>query len=257
MRINTYTLACLLALTLSLATATVSAQADLQIGAMVQPIFTGIWNQEDFDLPDDQYQPELLGGISAGLFAGYKWNFLAARVQVLYSQQGGKFSFLSEDGSTRINQVNRLEYLKVPLLIGYSQDYGARKWVFSAYAGVQAALLINADSYNDNTAYEAPLSSSIISYPSETETYEPLDLGAVIDLGFEARLTYNLYASFRFRADMSLTDIEDKNTSYTQLIQGEPVDFNYWDELRGSGRNASRNITAGVYIGLMFLPFAE
>jgi hypothetical protein len=229
------------------------AQQGLKIGAFVLPQNSMLLNADDAGLSDDAFQYELLGGMSGGLVAGYNpVEYFGIRLNVMYSQQGGKYSVRS-GVETRDAYVTRLEYLKIPLMIGFNSGFTNNKLIFSLYGGVQAGFLSRAYTYNNSVAYEAPLPENYTNFPTVSNRYERFDLSAVGDIGVDVALTYNMVLNLHLRGDYSLQDAEDKTQEFRITEGGATRNQKYWEWARGLTKNAeTRNLTTGLLIGVTY-----
>ena len=232
---------------------TLYAQQGLKLGAFVLPQNSMLLNADDSSLPTDAFQYELLGGMAGGLVLGYNpIEYFGIRLNVLYSQQGGKHSVRS-GVETRDHYVTRLEYLKIPLMIGFNTGYTNNKLIFSLYGGVQAGFLNHAYTYNNSVAYEAPLPSIYTGFPTARARYAAFDLSAVGDIGVDVVLTYNMVLNLHLRGDYSLQDAEDKMATFRITEGGATRDQKYWEWARGATKNAeTRNFTTGLLIGVTY-----
>ena len=232
---------------------TVIAQKGFKIGGMVLPQMVWLSNENDAALNENVYQAELLGGMAAGLQVGYNPtpNF-GLRMNILYSQQGGKYSYLN-NAETRVNQVNRLEYLKVPVMIGLNANPRHNKIMLALYGGLQFGALTKAYSYNNNTEYELPLSESVEVFPTPLESYSGLDLSLVGDVGVDIKLNYDLVLNMHLRVDYGLRDAENKESFVRINDQGTSRTISYWDFIRDmNNRSLTRNINLGLMIGITY-----
>ncbi len=234
------------------------AQQGFQVGAFVLPQAVALYNEFDVNLPEEVYRYEWLGGMGAGVHVAYQRLIpgtplhAGIKVNALYTQQGGAFSFLN-GSNEQVEEVTRLEYVKFPLMIGVQTPSENRKWIFSLYGGVQVGILTQAFTFNDNTEFEPPLPENITSFPTTFEAYEPIDLSAIVEFGWDIRLAEHLFMNLKLRADASFRDIEDKEETFFVTEAGETREENFWESERGVGRqDITRNITAGLLIGLSY-----
>ncbi|MDX2284138.1 MAG: outer membrane beta-barrel protein [Bacteroidia bacterium] len=237
-----------------LAALSVQAQKGLKLGAFVQPQFVYLYNADDLNLDLDQYRPEPLWGMSGGVTFGYHFNrFIGFRLQGMYSQQGGSYSS-RRSVSGRTTYVTRLEYLKVPLMLGFNTNPDNRKTVFALYGGIQANLLTRAFTYNDNPVIALPLPENITDFPSTYATYRAATYSIVGETGIDVKLPPdNFVLNIRLRADYELTDTENKDASFRLTQGGTTTRQNYWTWARGISRDAETfGLTAGLVIGVTY-----
>lgn len=230
------------------------AQKGLKVGGFGLPQWVQLYNMDDFNLDDDEFQSEALYGMSAGLLVGYNFNdFFGVRLNAIYSQQGGAYS-VRQDINTRIRFVNRLDYFKIPLLIGFNTNPIDHKWIFTAYAGGQIGFLTRANSYNNDRNLSAPLPDNFFDFPSTFETYQSLTYAVVGHIGFDVQLPPdNFVLNLALRGEYNLVDAEDKSASFLINEGGSSRSQDYWDYARGATRNAeSFGYTVGLLVGLTY-----
>ncbi|MEZ4828143.1 MAG: outer membrane beta-barrel protein [Bacteroidia bacterium] len=229
------------------------AQKGLKVGGFALPQTVFLFNADDQALDEDIYRQELLGGMAAGAVFGYNFNdFVGFRLNLLYSQQGGKYSS-RRDVVLRNSFVRRQEYLKLPLMLGVNSD-PERKVAFVFYGGVQLDLLTKAYSYNDNPAYELPIPDNYTNFPSEYETYRALHYSVVGDIGTDIKLSpRNFVLNLRIRGDYGLVDSENKDASFRLTSNGFTRDQKYWEWVRGATANAETfSLNVGFLVGLTY-----
>lgn len=227
------------------------SQNGLRLSAYMLPQAVLLYNADDADLSEEVFKHEIQGGMAGGVSVGYVLGNIGAKLGLIYSQQGGKYSFQGSDDA-EVNVVTRLEYVKIPLTVGYQSRIQRKVGIF-AHAGAQLGILTQAKTYNDNTDFQAPLSPNITSYPTLFEAYEDIDISLVGEVGVQVRLAYNLMADFHVRADFSLQDVENKEATFLLTDAGETQEINFWENQRGRNRGDTRNITAGLSIGITYL----
>lgn len=233
-------------------------QPGFQVGVFVLPGTTNLYNENDVNLPSEVFQLEWLGGMAVGISGQYQriipsTNLHAGiKVNAIYSQQGGAFSFLNGVGE-RVEEVTRLEYVKFPVMLGVQLPSENRKWIFSVYSGIQASILAQAFRFDDNTEFVPPIPENITGFPTTFEAFEAWDLSAILELGWDVRLAERLYMNLKLRVDASVRDAEDKNVTFFITEAGMTDEVNFWQSIRGENRDAvTRNLTAGLLIGLSY-----
>ncbi len=226
-----------------------SAQKGLKLGFFALPQTSVLYNQDDMDLDDELYQLEVLPGMAGGLVFGYHFNdVFGFRMNAIYSQEGGRYS-ARRDFSTDDFFTTRLEYLKVPVMLGFNTSPLFNKVMFAAYAGVQGNLLTRANTYYSNPAYLEPRPAGAYRLPSTRDRYETLTYSAVLDLGMDVFLTRRAVFNLRLRGDLGLTDSENKAASYQFTEGGSSGTAPYYEWLRGSDAKAE---TSPLNLGLLF-----
>lgn len=245
--------ASLLCLLLGLVASPTFAQKGLKFGGFFLPQASVLYNADNFDLDEDLYQDEILPGMAGGLLFGYHFNdIIGVRLNVMYSQEGGRYS-ARRDFSGRDNFTTRLEYLKVPLMVGFNTDPLFNKIMFSAYAGIQANLLTKAFTYSSNPVYVAPTPEGSYRVPATKDLYQWWTYSGVLDLGVDIFLTQKAVLNISFRGDVGLTDSEDKTATYQFRTGGSSGTNEYWDWARADGATAETfSVNAGILFGLTY-----
>ncbi|MDX1906469.1 MAG: outer membrane beta-barrel protein [Bacteroidia bacterium] len=227
---------------------TAYAQKGFKLGVFALPQASGHLNADDDALEPEVYDLKPLWGMGGGIDLGYNFSdYAGIRLNAIYAQQGT--SYLA--GETRYTQ--RLEYLRIPLMIGFNTEPADRKVVFSLYAGAQMNLLTQADMFNDNPADQG-LPESVTSVPTEYSRFTPLHYAAVGDVGVDINLPPdNLVLTLRLRADYSFQDVENKNARLRITESGATRSELYWRYTRGTTRNAETfALVGGLRIGLTY-----
>ena len=229
------------------------SQQGFKLGAFVMPQAVFLLNDVDLALDDDAYKLEFLGGMSGGLVLGYNFNdFAGLRLNVLYAQDGGKYSS-RRDISARNNFVNRVEYIKIPLMIGFNTQPFDRKLMFTMYAGGQVSFLTRAFSYDDNPVFDPGLPSNISNFPSTYGTYSSFNYSIVGDIGFDIYLTSETVVNLHIRTDYGLNDAENKDASFLLSEGGTTSSINYWNWTRGgTTAGETHGLAIGLKIGLTY-----
>ncbi|RMG58658.1 MAG: PorT family protein [Bacteroidetes bacterium] len=231
------------------------AQKGWKAGLIGVPQAVFLYNADDLSLDEDIYRIEPLWGMSTGLNLGYNFNdYLGFRVNALYAQQGGAFSAL-RDFENRTTFVTRLNYVKLPLLLGFNTGPENRKVMFTMYGGAQLNLLTGANEYSSYPMLEAPLPDNVSEFPRTTDLYEPLTYSLVGEMGLDIQLPPdNFVLNLRLRADFSPVDAENKGATYRVTDNGTTSRVNYWDGVRGgiTRRADTYAMSGGLLIGLTY-----
>jgi len=137
-------------------------------------------------------------GFTAGVMAEIPLaeNF-AIQPEVLYSQQGMKFSYSDIDvQNSHYNSTIRLNYLNIPVMLKYYVVKG-----LSVQAGPQIGILLKADNkYQDNfLGYENQETFNLSDYANGIDTSVNLGLGYQFQDRFYADLRYNISYSDIFK----------------------------------------------------------
>lgn len=226
-----------------------AAQKGLKLGAFVMPTASVLYNADDADLEADAFRYRPLPGMSSGLVLG--WNpgdHFGIRLNMVYADGGGRYA----TRKTFVNDVNyttRLHYLKVPLMIGLHTNSFKRKTMFSFYTGVSPNFLVRANSFNDDTDFEAPLPPNITDYPDTYAQYEPFTLSALVDFGLDVFLVDDFVLNLHLRAEYGLGDAENKEATYRQTDGGQTREIPFWQPIT---RASTSPISLGLLIGLTY-----
>jgi len=224
------------------------AQEGFKLGGFFLPQGSVLLNQMDMDLDNDVYKTEILGGAAGGLVVGYNFNDnFGIRANIMYSQEGGKYSE-KRDELFRNNYVTRLEYVKIPVMIGFNADPFNNKVMLSLYAGPQISFLSRGISYNDNPAFDPGVPDNFSNYPGTFSTYDDLNYSIAGDFGVDIYLTPDAVMNVHLRLDYSLNDVEDKEVSYQQTSGGSTSTVPFWP----SARSESNALNVGLLIGITY-----
>jgi hypothetical protein len=251
---------------LLLAASAVQAQRGLKLGAFAMPTLVTMYNATDNELLDPPaFKREVLGGMSGGLLVG--WNpsrYFGIKLNVLYAQQGARFSnknlanglanctYNGEKYPCTLS-TTRLEYLKVPFMIGIHTNDEYAKIMWSFYGGAQLGFLTRANIYNDNTSFDPPLPPNVTDFPDAYELYETFNYSIVGETGFDIKLVDELVLNLHLRGEYSVLDAENKEASYRVTAGGRTTRVNYWQGVRGNTlEDQTRNISLGLLIGITY-----
>lgn len=224
------------------------AQEGFKLGGFFLPQGSILLNEDDQNLSEDVYNTEILGGVAAGAIIGYNFNDnFGFRANVIYSQEGGKYTD-KRDENFRNEYVTRLEYVKVPVMIGYNADPFQNKVMLSLYAGPQIAFLSRALSYNDNPAFDPGVPDNFSNFPSTFSTYDDINYSIVGDFGVDIYLTPEAVMNLHVRLDYSLNDVEDKDVSYQLTQNGSTTTIPFWT----ASRAQTNALNVGLMIGLTY-----
>lgn len=221
-------------------------QKGLKLGGMAMPTVSLLFNTDDTNLDADLFKYQPLVGMSAGAVLG--WNpsdNFGIRLNVIYSDAGGRYS-ARESFVDRINYTTRLEYLKVPLMVGLHTNSFRRKLMFSFYAGGQLNYMVRANQFNDNPTFEPPLPPNVTDYPDAYAQYEALTYSAVADFGLDVFLVDDFSLNLHLRTEYGLTDAENKGITYRLTENGQTNDVLFYPRTRSATTAAS----VGIVIGL-------
>lgn len=226
------------------------AQEGLKLGFVALPQTTWMLNQQDIDAPQDEFDFKTTYGMAFGPTFGYNFNdHFGFRLNALYSAQGQSYTSINANDEV-VTHSRRLDYIKTPLLLSVNTGTEFRKFVFSFAAGYQANFLFRARYRNDDQSYtpDQGLFDNVTDYPTTYNRYSWLDHGPVVDFGLDIKLTYSVFANIHIRADYSLSDAEDKNSSYKLWSAGIPEDVTIYPGDRG----VTNNLNGGISIGLTY-----
>ncbi|MEM6260957.1 MAG: outer membrane beta-barrel protein [Bacteroidota bacterium] len=232
----------------------VQAQAGLKLGGLVMPQVSFLLNPDDSGQDPDLFQYEPLSGMAGGIVLGYNPGAIfGMRLNFIYSQQGGRYS-VRNTFNDRYNFTTRLEYIKVPFMLGLHSNPENSKVMFSLYGGIQAELLTRAFLYDDDPSFAAPLPEEITGFPDAYARYSTWAYSAVGDVGFDVKLEDNFVLTLHLRGEYGVADAEDKDASYRVTEGGITREVNYWDAQRPNVRiqEMTRNLNVGLVIGVVY-----
>lgn len=241
------------------------AQKGLKLGVFIGPQLGYHQNEFDQGLEEGLYQNTRLWGLNAGASIGYNFvDMFGVRIQAFYSQQGNSYLRTVDGVDTRF--VDRLDYIKIPLLLGFNTATLRRKTSFTFYVGPQLTRLVRVAEYNDNPSFgllegrDDPKlllagGQEILQRPANDLYIDQL-FGLVGELGVDVQLPPdNLVMNLRVRQDYSFGDVENKDAMATTYIDGVTSNFSYWKNAFGASNNRNgmtAGLTTSVLIGLTY-----
>ena len=244
------------------------AQKGWYVGLRVVPQSTWILNQQDSDAGEQYFSYVKTYGVASGVGGGYAFNnHIGVFADLLYSSQGQAHSYeATVDGKTRtFTDEVRLRYLKLPVMFRLTTNT-ERKTAFVFQFGPQIDYLVSVKQFIGNTAYphtnqlpiDPPGQPDFYNVPDRYYTFKSLVFDGVVGLGAEVKLRYNLKMHLLFRADYSLTDIENKDATFDVYQNGniETVKFyesQYVYPHYTGNRPPSNNLTGGLLIGFSYV----
>ena len=230
-----------------------SAQKGLRVGIFAQPQWVRLQNPDDAALNEAVFDYEPLAGMAGGVRVGYHFTEnLGIQLNVIYSLQGSRYS-AQTDGELRNQFTTRLEYIKLPLLLGF-QTSSVNTVVFSLYAGVQPSFLTRGYAYDDVRAYGNSIPEDVSGFPTTFGAYEPVYISLVGEIGVDIVLSDEWRVGVHLRPEYGLTDAEDKDRAFQQLVNGNVTSVNYWNWLRGQNNRAdTRHVVLGANIGVTYV----
>jgi len=169
------------------------AQAQLAIGLKGGPNFAR------FDINDAGTSFKNKTGFHGGAFALVKLGKIGVQPEIIFSQQGSRFSFSGQDLQSNFSYVNIPVMLKTYLVAGLNLQIGPQ-FGFLTNAGGEIV---------DETGDVRPINK---------EMFKKSDISAGIGLGWD--LPFGLTVDARY--NLGLTKIEDEaalNTTKNQVIQ--------------------------------------
>ncbi|MEO0895151.1 MAG: outer membrane beta-barrel protein [Bacteroidota bacterium] len=241
------------------------AQKGFKIGVFAGPQLGSHLNAFDANLTAPTYTGSPLWGLNTGVSVGYHFvDMFGIKTQLVYSQQGNSYLRTVNDVETRF--VDRLDYLKIPLLFGFNTATDRRKVSFVLFVGPQLSFLSRVAEYNDNADFgliegyddsKIPLESGelIISRPG-AELYIDQLFGLVGETGVDIRLSEeNIYLNIRLRGDLTFGDLEDKSQNATTFKDGVSSTFSYWNNAHGASNNRNditQALATALTIGITY-----
>lgn len=237
------------------------AQSGLKLGAFAMPTVSTVFNETDNDQLDPGFVTRTpLQGMATGLILG--WNpgdNIGVRMNIIYQQSGNQLAIRNIATGTSTCHYNgdeyscnlittRLNYLKIPLMLGITTSSYDTKTIFSFYLGAQVGMLVKAAQYDDKLEFTPPVPANVTSWPDTYATYNKWDLAAVADIGFDIHLVDDWVLNLHLRGNYSLKDIENKEAVYRITEGGKTEVKPFWDV----NRLESQNVTVGLMIGLTY-----
>lgn len=229
----------------------VTAQKGWKFGAFALPQYVTMRNSDEKaeqSLDTDVFKYEKLWGMGAGIGIGYNpgQNF-GMKLNLLYSHQGYRHSSKHLALDNRYNFVTRLDYLKIPFMMGIHTNYLDNKAVFSVSAGYQLDILLGGQAYDDVLEYQAPRPDYISRYPNGIyRAYCPLHHSIVGDVGLDFKLTDKLAFNLHLRGDYGPGDIENKEQTIRITQNGVTEDVRYWTVNRAPTHSINIGILTGI-----------
>lgn len=231
---------------------TASAQRGLKLGGFIMPQYVTMRNPDDKSLQienDDNFRYAPLYGISFGAQLGYNpsENF-GIKTGVAYSHQGYKWTS-KHTFRDRYKHITRLNYLKIPFMLGLHTNYTDNKAVFSFYGGYQLGILLGGQQYDDVWEYSPATPYNISKYPvSMGRIYNRTNHMIVGDMGLDIKMTESVAFNLHVRADYSFGDAENKQAQIRVTSNGSTTYNRYW----GLGRLDTHNFNAGLLFGVTY-----
>jgi hypothetical protein len=236
------------------------AQKGLKLGVFAGPQLGYHLNADDQTLSENIYSPSNLWGLNAGVSLGYNFiDMFGIKVQAVYSQQGNAYTRVIDEVETRF--VDRLDYLKIPLLIGFNTSTDRRKVAFAFHVGPELVMLSRIAEYNDNPSFgllEDRQDSKLLLENGERLLQRPAEslyidqlYGIVGETGIDIQLPPdNVVFNLRIRHDMLFGDVENKDATATTYKDGESTTFSYWRYAFGkSGSRTSPTVAMSTSLG--------
>lgn len=247
-------------------------------------------NRDDMDA-DKRLDPQTMN-FSYGGGLDQMWWFqptIGFGFQLMYWNAGGAYTGLYDSANNiKLSAKTSMSYFKVPLLFhfkSYNRYYPDRRVRFNACFGPYIALMTNySDSYTlyDDDFADKPVIAGVSvsgttvknfnfgsgSYDEtgsyKSSLYNPLELGFVFGVGGELRISRRTVLSIMLRADIGITDVENKKKNKFKLkgttteIDQEPwgglyckyYGPNALDLAKGweANRPATKNLSFGGFI---------
>lgn len=225
------------------------AQKGMKYTLFVLPQYVTMRNADDKAIQDtasERFRYAPLWGIAAGGYVGYNpsENF-GMKVGLLYSHQGYRYTSKA-NYLERYRFVTRLDYLKVPVMMGVHSNYWDNKAVFSFYAGYQFGFLLGGQTYDNVKEYVAPIDPNISKYPGLRDIYNKYNGSIVVETGLDFKLTESMAFNLKARGCYGAGDAENKNAKYRTTEGGSTIYKQWW----AATRPQTHNINLGLLIGV-------
>jgi hypothetical protein len=226
----------------------------------------------------DPLKKDLTVGYDAGAALGYNFSStMGLSIGALYSKQGQDYNSYTETNPVNLSSKTferkvALAYLRIPLLFNYVVN--PKKTVsFATSAGIYFSFLIGYDDRNAKL-YSANLntptaifeakgnsytvtagSASTVAYFTNGQPYKPTDIGGIVSVGVQFRLSGRLSIPLLVTYLAGFKDIKNKDCQYQVSNSGTELPF--WQGTRSDDpnadlpyRNTSLEITFGLKISL-------
>lgn len=256
---------------------TATAQVGWQLGLRVVPSKTWVLNGADSDI--QSRWPDSLSrvgtyGVQFGLAYGYCFTKnLGAMGNLLYSTQGQHHTYVYDKLETggelrKVTVVNelRLRYIKLPFLFKYTTN-SDRKVAFAAEAGPQISFLVSELERTSDKRYrfEQMPNYYITNFPERIHTLRRADFGAVLGVGADVKLRFNIKMNVQLRWDFGFVDVEKKDETFNLTVDGVTNEVKYYDfrppndpnytlhRDYSSNRGPANNMTLGLGIGFTYI----
>jgi hypothetical protein len=254
---------CLLAWLLAPQTAV--AQRGFHLGFRAMPQSTWMLNSDDADTDKDVYSYEATFGMAAGAVGGYGFNdHIGLVANLVYSHQGQNHLYKVLNTSGELVEVRnelRLNYIKLPIM-GRFNTQGDKKFVYSLEVGPQLNFLTSVRESNSDKNYQPlePPGVTYTNYPDRYDTFKPFLMSAVLGLGVDVKLRYNVRMNVQLRVDYALMDAEQKDVEFQVTQAGLSETVKYYEYNRdpskaryNPGRPATTNLVGSFGIGFSYI----
>lgn len=250
---------------------TVQAQKGWQVGLRVTPLASWLLNSSDGELPEDSLTMKQTYGVAAGPAFGYSFNnYIGVMANILYSSQGQNHTFIANSLETgapaEVLTELRLRYIKVPLLFKIN-THAERKYVFAAEIGPQLSFLTSVDERDNDKRYRypSPPYTYFTNFPKRYNTFSVTNIGAVLGVGMDVKLRFNLKMNLQLRMDYTFNDAENKDAKFNVTENGITREVNYYEyvpPIRPNytqqrnylpNRSSSNNLTLGLTVGFTYV----
>lgn len=249
----------------------VQAQKGWQVGLRVTPMATWLHNSTDAARPKDSLDYVQSYGVSAGLAFGYCFNnHIGVMANVLYSSEGQNHTYLLPTPAggkldTVLTEL-RLRYIKVPLLFKINTN-AERKYVLAAEIGPQFSFMTSCDERDNGKRYQypSPPYTYFTNMPNRYSTFNIFNMGAVLGVGLDVKLRFNLKMNVQARMDYAFLNVENQDAKFDVTEKGITREVNYYNYTPNihpnytqerayiQGRAASRPMTLGFSIGFTYV----
>jgi hypothetical protein len=248
-----------------------TAQKGWNVGLRVTPLASWLVGHRGDAENDTIYRPNQAYGVYAGVAGGYSFsNYTGVSAQFLYGAQGQNYestAYFTGGDSLNILTEIRARYIKLPILFKINTN-AERK--FSAFFEVGPSFDIltsvterSTDTRNTHLPFNFPNTynpsrEEISFYPSRENTFNYFNLSAVLALGVDIKLRYNLKMYLAARFDYGFLDIENKDATYSRDQDGIRTEYAYYKDpanrpFYNPRRSSVNPMTLGLTLGFTYL----
>ncbi|MEZ5045484.1 MAG: hypothetical protein R2831_00675 [Chitinophagaceae bacterium] len=193
-------------------------------------------NRDDIDA-DQRLDPQMMNFNWGAGIEGIYWlqRNIGFGAQAMYWNAGAKYTGVDTNTKIHLSATTKLTYAKLPILFhfkSYNRYHPNRRTRFNAYFGPYVALLQTSSDEVRYTKEDDPNFSQYWNFDNGNystdgltgaisgKLYKPADVGFVVAIGGEVRLWRKTVVAVHVRADIGVSDIEDKRVKTIEYSNG-------------------------------------